>query len=72
MFGGATFDSLLATVDQVGGGPRVCQPWVVAHVATQHARPKTQLIKSNPFLFVTCAEYNRCSRPYSETLTMQF
>ena len=25
--------------------------------------------KSNQILFVTCAEYNRCSRPYREILT---
>lgn len=37
--GGAAVDGLFAAVDQVGGGPRVCQPRVVAHAASQHTRP---------------------------------
>lgn len=37
--GRAAVDCLFAAVDQVGGGPGVCQPWVVAHIASEHARP---------------------------------
>lgn len=37
--GGAAVDGLFAAVDQVGGGPRVCQPRVVAHAAAEHAGP---------------------------------
>lgn len=36
--GGAAVDGLFATVDQVGGGPGVCQPRIVAHAASQHTR----------------------------------
>ena len=32
-------------------------------------RENERLLKSNQRLFVTCSEYNRCSRPYSEMLT---
>lgn len=37
--GRAAVDGLFAAVDQVGGGPGVCQPRVVAHVASEHAGP---------------------------------
>ena len=37
---GAAVDCLFTAVDQVGGGPRVCQPRVVAYVSSQHAGPK--------------------------------
>lgn len=39
VIGGAAVYGFFTTVDQVGGGPRVCQPRIVAHVASQHARP---------------------------------
>lgn len=37
--GRAAVDGLFATVDQVGGRPGVCQPWIVSHAASEHTRP---------------------------------
>lgn len=39
MTGRAAVDGLFATVDQVGGGPGVCQPRIVAHAASEHTGP---------------------------------
>lgn len=38
MIGGAAAHGLFATVNQVGCGPGVCQPRVVAHAASEHTR----------------------------------
>lgn len=39
MAGSTAVHGFFTTMNEVRGGPRVRQPWVVAHVAPQHTRP---------------------------------
>lgn len=42
--GRAAVDGLFAAVDQVGGGPGVCQPRIVANAASEHAGPAGDIV----------------------------
>lgn len=39
VIGSAAVDGLFTVMNQIGRGPRVCQPRVVTYVASQHAGP---------------------------------